>query len=63
MLYPEYSRWVSLDKRVWEKRDWGWKFLGFAKSVSFLDIMELNYTDCDHPYDVFIETINMDSSD
>jgi hypothetical protein len=51
--YPKYSRWVSPDCRVWEKREWGWKFLGIAKSQHAIDVLSLISTDCDHPEDIF----------
>lgn len=53
--YPIGSRWVSSDCRVWERREWGWKYIGIAKSPHLLDVMEVLATDCDHPSDVFIE--------
>lgn len=51
----QWSRWACYDGRVWEKRDWGWKFLGYADSLSFCDVTFLPSTDADHPYDIFNE--------
>lgn len=48
------SRWISLpDLHVWQSREWGWKFIGVAKSGNWRDIFSLVSTDCDHPYDIF----------
>lgn len=56
--YPNYSRWVNgMDCRVWEKRDWGWKFIGVAKSHHPIHGMEIISTDADHPDDVFHEEV------
>lgn len=56
--YPLKSRWVCPDSRVWEKREWGWKFIGIAKSQHLIHVMEVLSTDCDHPSDVFHEVID-----
>lgn len=50
-----FSRWVSLDCKVWEKREWGWKFIGISKSIHILHVMQLISTDWDHPDDVYKE--------
>ena len=60
MTHKQYvigTRWVALDCRVWEKRNWGWKFLGFAKSKFPAHILEVPSTECDHPDDVFHEEL------
>jgi len=53
--YTNYSRWVAPDLRVWEKRDWGWKFLGYAESLYPAHVMSVLSHDWDHPSDVFHE--------
>ncbi len=50
--YPDFSRWVAPDCKVWEKRPYGWKYLGISKSLSEIHIMELQSHDCDHPEDI-----------
>lgn len=46
------SRWYVVDGKVYEKRDWGWKFLGISKSGHPIHIMELDSHDWDSPYDI-----------
>lgn len=53
--YALGDRWVCSDGRVWEKKDWGWKFIGIARSTSILDVFDLKSTNADHPWDVFVE--------
>ena len=58
--YPNFSRWISTDCKVWEKRNWGWKFIGITKSFCAIDAMELSSHDCDHPDDIFQECAQHD---
>ena len=53
--YKDYNRWIGPDCKVWEKRYWGWKFIGVAKSQHALHIMDIPSSDCDHPYHIFFE--------
>lgn len=46
------DRFVAADRRVWERREWGWKFLGFSKSRCPADIINIPSTDCDHFEDI-----------
>lgn len=51
--YTVGSRWTDSECRVWEKREWGWQFIGVAKSLHINHIMELISIDCDHPQNLF----------
>lgn len=51
--YHLMTRWISPDCKVWEKHEWGWKFLGIAKSTSIFDMFELKSHDCDSDQDIF----------
>ena len=54
-VYKKHDRWVGVDCRVWEKKSWGWKFLGFSKSQHLSHVLEIPSNDCDHPHDIFSE--------
>lgn len=57
--YTKYSRWVGPDCRVWERREWGWKFIGVAESLYPIHVMDVISTDADHPDDIFdMEVLN-----
>ena len=55
--YEESDRWVSGSGKVWEKRSWGWKFLGIVNSYNFHHVMGLCSTECDHPEDIFFNEL------
>jgi len=55
--YKDYARWVTTDCEVFEKRSWGWKFIGIAKSATPCDVMNVLYNDCDHPKDIINEYV------
>lgn len=50
--YPDFTRWIDKYLCVWEKREWGWKFIGSAKSNSANHILELVSHDCEHLSDI-----------
>jgi len=57
--YADFDRWVcTVDNRVWERRSWGWKFIGVAKSQNPLHLMEVISTDADHPSDILDNVFN-----
>lgn len=61
MTHKEYSpgsRWIADDLRVWEKREWGWKFLGYAESFYPGHVISVPSHDWDHPSDIFHEEFN-----
>lgn len=49
------TRWLSSNK-VFEKREWGWKFLGMVHSM--VEAFEKPSNDVDHPEDIFNEEYN-----
>jgi len=49
------SRWYDIStKKIWEKREWGWKFLGYAESTT--DVLKLQSVNWDH-YDDIIDNV------
>lgn len=52
---PEFSRWIDNDNRVWEKRCFGWKFIGISESKNICDVFSIQSHDCDHPNDIYKE--------
>ncbi len=56
--YNVNDRWVAVNLMVWEKRIWGWKFIGVAESQNPQHILKLVPTDCDHPEDIYFRGQN-----
>lgn len=55
---PIYTRWINPDNMVWEKREWGWKYLGISESKSPIHILDMLSNDCDHPMDIVADELN-----